>query len=346
MTLDYLWMLPIALAFIVAVMIPLYFILRKRWTDVAYKHYYANTNRLVQTPEYQSLMRKYKIGLMSVISLLCISLISLLVISAKPVVVESSNPIKYNRDIVLCLDASGSMASVNVELLDKFSTLVNRFKGERISLVIFNSVAHQVFPLTDDYDYIEDRFTEVKEAFEALEQGYRDLEGYDIFAYTITGQGASLIGDGVTACTQSFDNSNSFEHRSRSIILATDNLLNGEPLIPLNEAADIAIRDKIKVHTIFPPYTDFIRELIGISESDFALAGDELRSEMQRTGGMFFNQADGLLIPTIVDEIEKEQATAIESKPVVIKTDTPDVFIWLTLISGLLLLVLVWRLKI
>lgn len=57
---------------------------------------------------------------------------------------------------MLCLDVSGSMAEVDMEILDTFLELTDDFKGERIGLTIFNASPVQVFPLTDDYEFVKE----------------------------------------------------------------------------------------------------------------------------------------------------------------------------------------------
>lgn len=69
---------------------------------------------------------------------------------------------------------------------------------------------------------------------------------------TMNGVGASLIGDGLASCVMRFDHAD--EQRARSIILATDNELNGSPpIVSLKEAADYSASKKIRIYTINPP---------------------------------------------------------------------------------------------
>ena len=61
---------------------------------------------------------------------------------------------------MLCLDVSGSMSEVDVEVLSVFEELLDGFEGERIGLTIFNSSPVQIFPLTDDYEFIRGHLRE------------------------------------------------------------------------------------------------------------------------------------------------------------------------------------------
>ena len=99
---------------------------------------------------------------------------------------------KDNRDIVLCLDVSGSMIDVDAEVVSTFLRLAEGFRGERISMVIFNSSAVPVFPLTDDYDFVSDQLRRAQRSLTIV-------DGKDpFFAGTLNGAGSSLIGDGLT----------------------------------------------------------------------------------------------------------------------------------------------------
>ena len=163
--------------------------------------------------------------------------------AARPVDVTIDRPEARNRDVVLCLDISGSMAAYDAELVRTFMTLVTQFEGERIGLVIFNSSAATVFPLTDDYDFIRD---ELDIALRALAG---DPEVDYFFAGTFNGLGTSLIGDGLTSCVSSFDR----RHPTSPLgVFATDNELAGRPIIELDEAIELAKLRSVRVYGLNP----------------------------------------------------------------------------------------------
>ena len=72
-----------------------------------------------------------------------------------------------SRDIMLCLDVSGSMVEYNRSVLEQFGRLLENFDGERVGLTIFNASAVTVFPLTTDYGFITDEFAKFRATFEA-----------------------------------------------------------------------------------------------------------------------------------------------------------------------------------
>ena len=69
----------------------------------------------------------------------------------RPARVAAEDEHSANRDIVLCLDVSGSTLPYDQQVIATYRTLISHFKGERIGLSIFNSTSRTVFPLTDDY---------------------------------------------------------------------------------------------------------------------------------------------------------------------------------------------------
>ena len=54
------------------------------------------------------------------------------ILASKGREVSTIRPEQHNRDIMLCLDASGSMSSADAAVVDVFSELAAEFDGERI----------------------------------------------------------------------------------------------------------------------------------------------------------------------------------------------------------------------
>lgn len=85
-----------------------------------------------------------------------------IVLSGLPGHASIVTPAQVNRDIVLGFDVSGSMKNVDVKLVETFQQLVRDFRGQRIGLDMFNYNNSQVFPLTDDYDLVNEQLAYVK----------------------------------------------------------------------------------------------------------------------------------------------------------------------------------------
>lgn len=295
----------------------------------------ANSVRLHKSPAYLAALKRLWVQVVTVAVLTAITGAIAVFGAARPVAVSVDRPEKHNRDIALCLDASGSMFDVNIEILTRFKQMTKEFNGERISLTIFNATSMQVFPLTDDYDYIT---ANLDKTINVFEKNYEDPETASFLASTLgREEGASLIGDGLYGCSLSFDNQHDV-NRSRSIILATDNVVNGKELVPLDEAAQIAKESNLRVYGINPGSRG--EGIVYVPQTSL----DTMKEAVEITGGKFFELKDTGSTSKIVDEISATETSIIEGSPMVIKKDQPELILYL--ISGALLITLgfmAWR---
>jgi Ca-activated chloride channel homolog len=214
----------------------------------------AHSVRLRQLPRFRRLARRQ----MAVTALRTVGALVLvagaILLAARPIRVEVIEPDRSARDIQLCLDVSPSMYPYNEQITDEFRELVDQLSGERIGLTMFNKSAVTVFPLTDDYEFIEEQLGEAEVAFR--EQDYQFFVG-TLPLQRLSGQlvpevtSASQIGDGLASCLQRFDAT--AEARGRAVVLASDNDPVGRPLFPLREAVGQALRDNVVVYGMGPP---------------------------------------------------------------------------------------------
>ncbi|WP_374945396.1 VWA domain-containing protein [Agreia sp.] len=296
---------------------------RRRRTDAAVP--VAHIGRLTRLPGFVAAVTRMRLTTTAAIVLVGILGATAALLAARPIVTSTEKPATFTRDVVLCLDVSGSMTDVDIDVLARFTELSEGFEGERLALVIFNSSAAQVFPLTDDYDYIAQQLEAVRSSLDGTG------EFSDAFGGTLTGEGASLIGDGLASCVLAFDRTG--EQRSRSVVLATDNDINGTPIMTVDEAGAFAASRDVRVYGIDP---------------SVAKAGDsddsaEFQRVVDSTGGEYFVLESADTVPTIVDSIEATEAALVDEKPKVVVTDQPTLLAVLAtvLLGGLL--VLVWR---
>ena len=98
-----------------------------------------------------------------------VALVGAIILSVRVEETQTKKQDENARDIMLCLDASGSMAPYNVDVLEEMQDIVKGLEGERIGLAIWSKATITVFPLTDDYDYALEKLEEAEEAFEAIE---------------------------------------------------------------------------------------------------------------------------------------------------------------------------------
>jgi hypothetical protein len=226
---------------------------------------------------------------------------------------------------MLCLDVSGSMSDVDVEVFSVFEELLDGFEGERIGLTIFNSSPVQVFPLTDDYEFIRTHLKSIRESFDYTDEIPEHWVG------TLNGPGASLIGDGLASCAMRFDHLD--DERSRSIILATDNELAGASIVSLEEAAQYAASTGVRVFALNP--------VQGVNTQ----ISDELVAAAQATGGEAYGLRDTTTVADIIDDVQEQDATELRGQAQVVWSDSPNLWIAVLLVLSLGFIVLLWRVR-
>jgi len=289
----------------------------------------AHSDRLTALPRFRAVLATYRALLAGLIVVVILAAVSVGIVASRPVSSTIVHPENYNRDIVLCLDVSGSMVDYDALVIEAFEELVHEFDGERIALVLWNSSSAQVFPLTDDYDYLSDQLATVRESMEGAYDA--DSGNYNYWNGTLVADGASLIGDGLASCVLRFDRVET--ERSRTIVLATDNVINGEPLLTFEEAADFAVERNVKVFGINP------------LESSAPSEAKEFEELVDKTGGGYYTLDDPDAVSGIVDGVLEDQASEFESTPVIEFTDIPGSAFGWAVFAFLLLLVIGWRVK-
>ena len=169
----------------------------------------ANTKYVKETEYYQKKLREYKSISYAIKLLYIIGIILISILIARPVRIKTKFENKYNRDILLSIDLSGSQDEVNLELVRKFKAIIPNIEGDRIGIVIFNTAPIVYCPLTDDYEYINNCLNVIQEQLnKSLNYDYSKLEfdkdfyesemlfyGGIIANYEV--RGSSLIGDGL-----------------------------------------------------------------------------------------------------------------------------------------------------
>lgn len=321
------WMILVGVGLvIVAVAIGIVLGLRSRArTDAGERARIARAERLRALPTFRAALRRRVLGLTGILALGAIAALSAGVVAARPMSSQTIQPVNTSRDIMLCLDVSGSMREVDVEVLEVFEELLEGFKGERIGLTIFNSSPVQVFPLTDDYEFVAEHLQSIRQSFDYIDDVPEHWVG------TLNGDGASLIGDGLAACALAFDHPD--DERSRSVILATDNEVNGASIVTVEEAAAFAKSNGVRVFAINP-----------VQGKDAAIS-QELTDAAVSTGGEAYGLRDTTTVADIVTAVQEQDATELKGQAQVVWTDTPNLWIVVLMIASLAFVVVVWRVK-
>lgn len=301
MTVLYAW-LPLLIAGALVIAVVLGLVLRRHRLDPAAAPI-AHSRRLRGLPGYRRALDRagWRVALTS--AAVVLMLVVATIAASRWVYTRVEQPEKYNRDIVLCLDVSGSMVDYDAEVIDRYLEMLPGFDGERMALVLWNSSAVPVFPLTDDYAFVEEQLRELRDGMRYGSTGYRDG--------TLTADGASLVGDGLAACALQFgDTADGDEPRSRSIILSTDNVVNGTQTVTLPQAANFAREHDITVYGL------------DANEFDDAFAA-EYRASMDAADGRYYRLTDPASVSDIVERITSDQTSAILGAPQLLIIDRP-----------------------
>lgn len=285
----------------------------------------ARAERLRALPSFRRALNRRVLGLSGILAIGMVASLAAGVVAARPMSSQTIQPVNTSRDIMLCLDVSGSMSEVDVEVLTVFEELLDDFEGERIGLTIFNSSPVQIFPLTDDYAFIRGHLQSIRESFDYLDEIPEHWVG------TLNGNGASLIGDGLAACTMAFDHPD--DDRSRSIIFATDNEINGASIVTLDEASAYAKSVGVRVFALNP-----------VQGKDAEVSA-ELARAAEATGGAAYGLRDTTTVSDIVTQVQEQEATELQGQAQIVWTDTPDLWIVVLLIGMLSFVVVLWRVK-
>ncbi|MFF1383118.1 VWA domain-containing protein [Arthrobacter sp. NPDC058288] len=340
MELIFWWMIPAALLLGAGT----YWMARRRQRGgQAARRPVAHGHRLTELPEYQAAVRRHR-RLLTVAAVAGgVLMAAAVVAAARPAERTTVSPEQRNRDIILCLDASGSMSSADAAVVDVFARLVEGFDGERLGLTVFDSSAVQVFPLTDDYDVVREQLQAAKEAFEGAAGSAAFLDG------TWNGAGSSLIGDGLASCVQGFPanggggtgtggkTTDGTEERSRSVVLATDNFISGEPIFTLQEAAALAKKKDVRVYALNPGDFDY--------GTDPDQSGVQLRTAAEGTGGAYYPLDSPEAVAEIIRRVQSTEATVFEAAPQAAVSDRAEIPLSIALLSGLVLAGATWRLR-
>lgn len=343
MAIIFWWLLPIW-AVVIAGLVWFYFRRQKKHSQTKRAEVpIAHSGRITQLAAYKTAYTRYRNGLLGLLGLAVLGGLTAILLSARPATQDLVAPQQKNRDIMLCLDVSGSMSEVNEGIFSTFTKLVDNFDGQRIGLTTFNSNAVTIFPLTDDYVMIDEYMQKGTQAFKLAAENragsYTDEE-YDtitLFRDGTTGEserGSSIIGDGLASCVNRMGENQAA--RPQSIILATDNELGGTSIFSFTEAAVYAKSKNIRVYTLDPGASD--------SFDSTATAHAELKQATELTGGQYSRTTD-TSIQRIVDDISKQEAKLYSSSYELVQRDTPAIPIVIAFIVLAGLFIIVWRLR-
>ncbi|WP_405217225.1 vWA domain-containing protein [Agrococcus sp. Ld7] len=289
----------------------------------------AHVDRMTSLAVFRSALLRYRLWIGGALLLSLVGAGVAATVGARPSGIHANQEDDYKRDIMLCLDVSGSMVDVDAEILGVYQQVALELDGERIGMRIFDASSVMAFPLTSDYDYIEAQLGRYQRA---LSGTLGPDEQFNYLAGTANGLGASLVGDGLASCVLDFADLEASE-RPRSIILATDNIVNGQQIFSLPQAGQLAVDHEVRVYAINP----------------FDFGGDmesqELRDTAEGTGGAYFPLDFAQTVPQIVERVNAIEAGYIETPPQIQVVDRPGSLPLVALIIVSALCAVAWRVR-
>ena len=238
----------------------------------------------------------------------CVAALLLIVALARPQrVTRLATNERYGVDIVVALDASGSMAAEDFRPRNRFAVakdligdFIARRQDDRIGIVTFGVRAATRVPITYDRD--------IAQAILDKAQVGENGDG-------------TAIGHAIATAVNRLRTSKT---RSRIIILVTDGVNNAGSIEPIT-AARIAARDGIKIYTIgvgsrgavpIPlkrqdPFTGDIVTTYQLVRAD--LDEETLAAIARTTGGEYFRATDTATMSEILDRIDKLEKTRLSA---------------------------------
>ena len=322
----YFWMLfltPLAIGIIATVFVYLQKT-RKKTRNVSKMAVIAHTKVIKELPAYKAAERRYHLLLALAAVCLATSLFSTTILAARPLRGSLITSRSNTRDIILCMDVSGSLEKYQKAILNYYKTIVKELKGERIGITVFDGRPANIVPLTDDYDTLYDIIY--------------DLENSNLKEYIATlnaGGLSSQIGSGLIGCVNSFDNLTDSK-RPQSIILSTDNYSSNTD-VALSQAANYAKSFGIKVYGILAG--EGIPKAVTLS----------FKSSVTLTGGISQELNDATSLDSsakeVVEAITQQEAAIYEGASEYTYNDAPEIWLYISAISTTLFIIIIWRLR-
>ncbi len=229
----------------------------------------------------------------------------ILAVARPQAILEETKIYVEGIDIVLAVDASGSMRAMDFEIAGKMvdrlevvKDVVEEFIGkrpnDRIGLVAFSGMAYTICPITLDHDWLESNLERVQIGM--IEDG-------------------TAIGSAIAA---SLNRIKETEAKDKIIILLTDGR-NNAGRIPPKAAAEAAKALNVRIYTIgagkkgLAPYP--VKNMFGetvLKPIEIEIDEKLLKDIADMTGGKYYRATDTESLKKIYDEIDKLEKTPME----------------------------------
>ena len=94
----------------------------------------ANVDRVADSKVFRRVRRRYLVLVGAELTALGIVAFAATGLAMRPVREHPEHSQSRNRDVMLCLDVSGSMSKLDADILQRFAAIANGLQGERIGL--------------------------------------------------------------------------------------------------------------------------------------------------------------------------------------------------------------------
>lgn len=246
----------------------------------------------------------------AIFMLLCIALTS-------PIVVDKMDPLnRHGKDIVLAIDASGSMNASGFDVEDEVSSgerlsrfhitkliateFIQKRESDNLGIVLYGDFAFIASPITYEKNMVV------------------DMLGY--LTHGMAGQNTA-IGEAIAMSVRAFKHSKA---KTKIIILLTDGEHNSGSISP-KDAIKLARDENIKIYSI---------GMGNKGEADEAL----LRKIADESGGEFFSASSAKELKGVYEKIDELESSKIKSREYLLKNYYYHLFLLLAL--GFLLFLL------
>lgn len=306
----------------------------------------ANTKYIKETEYYKAKLKKYKLLSNVVIALNIICILVSGILASRLVKRQTKSDEKYNRDIILSLDISTSECEVNLEFVKQFRQILSSLEGDRIGIILYNTSPVVYCPLTDDYNFIDEKLEYIEKQLDIVVKNNGDVpysfddEGLETYTFWYGGtiarsdeRGSSLVGDGLAGTVYSFPDLKTNTERTRIIIFATDNDVAGTELVSLDDASYLCKKYNINLYAYCPT----VQMNKYTSEEKIALYKKAVE---QKAGGKFYTGDIKQMTSSILNEIKDTKTSLLKMNKKTIITDYPE-FLFISIIVIYLILIFI-----
>lgn len=238
----------------------------------------ANLALLERLPSYRKVKRRSRLLQIIRIGLLFLIIVSMATVLARPQQHTKFVDVEKTRDVVVCMDISGSMSSFAAQALQALETIVEADRTDRFSIVLFQNAPFTALPLTRDTATLKDRAREISDGLASSGTNLWKNAGMQA-----NGTGGTDLAAGMQGCLNRFDQLEI--PRTRHLVFLSDfkQEANSQP----ERAAEAVAKANVHSHYMYPASFD----------------ADNLAVLAKITGAQTYGLADPQATQAIVNEV-------------------------------------------